>query len=222
MSRRLISLLVLLAMSVTAQGATAWKAGQHYFLIQPAQPTSTGNKIEVVEVFSYGCIACNSFYPYAEKMKAALPPNAQMVFVPASFNSAEAWPMFQRAYCTAQTLGVADKAHKAMFDAIWASDELAVIDSKTQRIKKKLPTIEDAAKFYQRVAGVPQDKFLATAKSFTVEGMVKRADQLVKVYRVDSTPTIVVNGKYRLNATTAGGVDELMELVKWLVAQETK
>ena len=130
--------------------------------------------------------------------------------------------MFQLAYVTAQTLGVADQTHDAMFNAVWQSGELAVIDPATRGIKSRLPTIEDAAKFYQAKAGVPVDKFLETAKGFTVDNKVRAAEDLVQRYRVDRTPTIVVNGKYRLHTESAGGNDQLVELVKWLVAKESK
>ena len=62
-------------------------------------------KIEVMEVFSYGCIACNGFQPVMERLTRSLPPNAQIVLVPASFNPGEAWPIFQRAYFAAWTPG---------------------------------------------------------------------------------------------------------------------
>ena len=130
--------------------------------------------------------------------------------------------MFQLAYLTAQTLGVADQTHDAMFNAVWRSGELAVIDPGTQRIKSPPPTIEDAAKFYKAQAGVPVDKFLATAKSFTVDTKVRAAEESIQRYHVDRTPTIIVNGKYRLNTESAGGNDQVVELVKWLVAKETK
>jgi protein dithiol oxidoreductase (disulfide-forming) len=99
---------------------------------------------------------------------------------------------------------------------------LAVIEPAGGRIKSRLPTIEDAAKFYQARAGVPIDKFLATAKSFSVDVKVRAAEALLVAYRVDRTPTIVVNGKYRLHTESAGGNDQLVELVKWLVAKESK
>jgi len=143
-------------------------------------------------------------------------------YLPASFNSAEDWPMFQLAYFTAQTLGVADQCHDAMFNAVWQSGELAVIDPVTRGLKSRVPTIEDAAKFYKTQAGVPVDKFLATAKSFAVDVKVRAAESLIQQYRVDRTPTIIVNGKYRLNSESAGGYDEVVELVKWLVAKESK
>jgi thiol:disulfide interchange protein DsbA len=65
-------------------------------------------KIEVREVFSYGCIACNDFQPTVEKLRHNLPSNTQMVFLSASFNPSEDWPMFQRAYLAAQSLGIAE------------------------------------------------------------------------------------------------------------------
>ena len=80
-----------------------------------------------MEVFSYGCPACFQFQPVAIKLAASLPANAKMVYLPASFNPSEDWPMFQRAYYAAQALGVADKTHDAMYDAVWKpGGELAV------------------------------------------------------------------------------------------------
>ena len=66
--------------------------------------------------------------PTMKKLKAALPANAQLVYLPASWNKAEDWPMFQRAYLTAQSLGVADKAHEPMYQAIWTTGELGVTE----------------------------------------------------------------------------------------------
>jgi thiol:disulfide interchange protein DsbA len=206
-----------------AGGAHTWTEGVNYFLINPVRPTSLPpGKVEVTEVFSYACPACNIFVPTMHKLKASLPPNAVLDYLPASFNPSEDWPMFQLAYLTAQTLGVADQTHDAMFNAVWQSGELAVIDPATRGLKSPLPTIEDAAKFYKAKAGVPVDKFLETAKSFSVDNKVRATEELLQRYRVDRTPTLVVNGKYRLNTESAGGADESVELVKWLVAKESK
>lgn len=212
-----------LAVCAPVRSAPAWTEGVNYFLIDPPHPPSLpGGKIEVTEVFSYACPACNLFVPTMHKLKTSLPPNALLDFLPAAFNSSEDWPMFQLAYLTAQTLGIADQTHDAMFNAVWQSGELAVIDQGTGRIKSRVPTIEDAAKYYKAQAGVPVDKFLATAKSFSVDVKVRAVEGLVQAYRVDRTPTIVVNGKYRLHTESAGGNDELVELVKYLVAKEGK
>jgi thiol:disulfide interchange protein DsbA len=109
-----------------------------------------------------------------------------------------------------------------MFNAVWQSGELAVVDQASGRIKSHAPTIEDAAMFYKAQAGVPVEKFLAAAKSFSVDVKVRAAESLLQAYRVDRTPTIIVNGKYRLQTESAGGNDQLVELVKWLVAKESK
>jgi thiol:disulfide interchange protein DsbA len=212
--------LILGALGTAAQAETSWQEGKHYFLIRPAQPTVTPGKVEVTEVFSYGCPACDRFYPTADRLKASLPPNAQLVFLPASFVPSEDWPMFQRAYLTAQALGVADKTHNAMFDAVWKTYELAVVDPRTQRIKSPAPTIADAAKFYARLGGVKAD-FVSASASFSVDRQMRDADKRIKSFGVDSTPTVVVNGKYRLDVGSAGGYDQVVQLVKWLVAKES-
>jgi thiol:disulfide interchange protein DsbA len=206
-----------------ARTAPTWTEGVNYFLITPARPVSAPlGKVEVTEVFSYACPACNLFVPTMHKLKATLPPNAVFDLLPASFNPSEDWPMFQLAYFTAQILGVADQTNDAMFNAVWQGGDLAVIDPATRAVKSRLPTIEDAARFYKTQAGVPVDKFLAAAKSFAVDVKVRAAEGLIQAYRVDRTPTIIVNGKYRVYVESAGGDDQLVELVKWLVAKETK
>ncbi len=211
------------AEAAPAAGTHTWTEGVNYFPIVPPHVTSLpAGKVEVTEVFSYACPACNIFQPTMKKLKASLPPNAVLDYLPAAFNPTEDWPMFQLAYCTAQSLGVADQTHDAMFNAVWQSGELAVIDPATRGIKSRVPTIEDAAQFYKAKAGVPVDKFLAASKSFSVDVKVRAAESLIQQYKVDRTPTIVVNGKYRLHLESAGGPDELVALVNWLVAKESK
>ena len=216
-----LTALALFSAAIAAQPATPmqWEAGKNYFVIDPAQPTQTPGKIEVTEVFSYGCPACNFSHTYIDALRKHLPPNAEMNFVPASFNSAEDWVVFQRAYLTAKALGIAEKSHDAMFDAVWKTKDLGIYDA-NNRIKSPLPTIEDVAKFYAKY-GVKPDQFVATANSFTINTRMKQADAYVKATGVDQTPTIVVNGKYRLTTVSAGGSwDKAEQLVLFLVNKE--
>jgi thiol:disulfide interchange protein DsbA len=211
-----------LAASISAHAAQVWTEGVNYFLIQPARiPAVPAGKVEVTEVFSYACPACNIFQPAMHKLKQAMPPNVVVDYLPAAFNPAEDWPMFQLAYVTAQLLGVDQQTHDAMFDAVWKGGDLSITDS-SRGLKTHLPTIEDAAKFYSQHAGVPVDKFLATSKSFSADLKVRTDQELMVAYKVDRTPTIIVNGKYRLHVESAGGTDQLIDLVKYLVAKETK
>ncbi len=213
----------LLALANVEAADAPWVQGTHYFLIQPAQATDVpAGKVEVVEVFSYGCPACFAFYPYVNQLKAALPPQAQLKYLPASWHPEEDWTVFQRAFLAAQTLGIAERTHDAMFDAIWKTGELAIIDPKTNRLKNPLPSITDVAKFYNRVARIKQEEFLAVANSFGVASAMTRADAKIKAYKADQTPTIIVNGKYRVTPNSAGGAQQLIDLVKWLVAKESR
>ena len=205
-----------------AKDVPVWKEGTNYFLIVPPQQTSVGRgKVEVTEVFSYGCPVCARYLPDMNKLKSSLPANVVFDYVPASFNPYEDWPMFQRAYLTAQVLGVADRAHDAMFDAIWKTGELSIIDPSSGQLKSQLPTIADAARFYHRTTGVSETDFIGAAQSMGVNTRVGQAEALVTRYGVSGTPTIVVNGKYRMDIASAGDADKLIELVKWLVAKES-
>ncbi len=224
MSRSLTAFLALtavLAMAASAQAAD-WVPGKQYSVIPQAQRTNVApGKVEVMEVFSYGCPHCSQFRPVMKKLKAALPANVQFVYLPASWNAAENWPTFQRAYLTAQSLGVADKGHDAMFDAIWNTGELAVLETDGRSLKKTLPTIEDIARLYQRVAGVKPADFVAASKSFGVDLKMRQADSQIVAMQVPATPTLVVNGKYRVNNENLENPDQIVELVKFLVAKES-
>lgn len=198
-----------------------WVEGKHYFRIDPVQPTSSPGKIEVTEVFSYGCPACFQFHGVVDELAKSLPKGAVMTYTPASFRPDENWPLLQRAYLTAQALGVDKQSHDAVFDAVFKSGELGIMDQQSGKPKapSAWPTINDVAKFYTKY-GVKADEFVATANSFTINTKMKRADELIRAYEVDSTPTIVVNGKYRLTPITAGGYPQAVELTQWLVSKE--
>ena len=211
-----------LAVAMPTHGAEQWTEGVNYFLIQPARtPQQPAGKVRVTEVFSYACPACNIFQPTMHKLKQAMPANVVVDYLPAAFNTAEDWPMFQLAYVTAQILGVDQQTHDAMFDAVWKGGDLSITDS-TRGLKSRMPTIEDAAKFYNQRAGVPVEKFIATSKSFSADLKVRTDEELMTACKVDRTPTIVVNGKYRMQVESAGGNDQLIDLVKYLVAKESK
>jgi thiol:disulfide interchange protein DsbA len=223
MTRLALSLLLvtLLLLPPGARGAT-WSEGTHYVRLAPPQQTTVpAGKVEVLEVFSYACPACNAYQPVMEKLRRALPSNAQLAFLPAAFNPSEDWPMFQRAYFAAQALGVAERTHQAMFDAVWKTGELAVTTPGTNRLKDPLPSIADAARFYARVAGVDPQQFLAMAKSFSIDSKIRAADAQILAMHVDSTPTLIVNGKYRVVRDSIPDNDQLIELVKYLVARES-
>jgi thiol:disulfide interchange protein DsbA len=215
-------LLPLAAATQAAEPPSPWEAGKHYFVIDPPQRGNADGKVEVTEVFSYGCPACNFAHTFVDEIRKRLPANAVMTFVPASFKPNEDWPMFQRAYLTAQVLGIADKAHNAMFDAVWKTDApLAIMNADGRTLKNPLPTIEDAAKFYEPY-GVKAADFVGTANSFAITTKMKQADAYVHATGTDSTPTFIVAGKYRMTYVTAGNDWKLLEqLIHYLVRKES-
>jgi thiol:disulfide interchange protein DsbA len=167
--------------------ATQWEEGKNYFVIDPPQPTATGDRVEVLEVFSYACPHCAHFQPYAEQLKQSLPAGAVFGY-------------------TAESLGVVDETHQALFDAL-------------HRDHLPMRSIDELAGFYAE-HGVDRAKFLATASSFEVESKLSRAAEIVRKDGVDGTPSIVVDGKYRVTGQSAGGYPQLIELVDWLAKKE--
>lgn len=219
LSVRALAAALLACTAAAAFGAQPpWIEGRHYVSIEPAVPVQVpAGKVEVVEVFSFGCPACNQFQPIMKEIVAGLPANAQVVYVPASWNAAESWPLFQRAFFTAQALGIEAQTHDLMYDAIWKTGELAIVDPVTHQLKVPQPTIGLIARFFARTAGVTQQAVLDAAKSFAVDMKMMEADQLVKAYGVEGTPTLIVAGKYRINNSSVRSVEELAALVHYLV-----
>jgi thiol:disulfide interchange protein DsbA len=200
-----------------------WVEGKDYFRIDPAQPKYIPtDKIEVVEVFSYACPACWQFHGTMDRIEhGLLPPDAVVHYLPAAFIPSENWPVYQRAFFAAEALGVRAKAHDAFFDATWKTGETASFDLSLGRPKPKAawPTIDNIAKFYARF-GVDPKEFAAMANSFSINMKMKQADDLIRAYGVNGTPTIVVDGKYRFSPHDVGSAQRAIELTQWLVAKE--
>jgi protein dithiol oxidoreductase (disulfide-forming) len=199
MLQRRLMVLALLLIGTPALAQLRWREGVHYSVIPDAAVARVGapaGKIEVIEVFSYGCTYCNKARGDIARLAAGLPADAVMTYVHASFLPTEAWPMFQRAYYTARKLGIAEATHDAMFRAIWETGEIPLVDIATGTLRRPSPTIEDAAKFYARASKVTAAQFLQVAKSPEIDQAMQDADILVKQWRVPGTPSLVVNGRY--------------------------
>lgn len=194
----------LASVSAFAQaGVEPYQAGTHYFPIDPPQPTSSGDKVEVLEVFSYACIHCAHFEPYVQSWKQKMPASASFVYMPAIFNPS--WETMARAYYAGEVLGVADKAHQDLFDGV--------------HVRRDVRNLEDIAKIYAKY-GKTEQQFLDATKSFGVEMKINRAKQMVPRYGVDGTPSVIVAGKYRVTGGSAGGMDKIFDVVNFLVAKE--
>lgn len=182
---------------------TKWVAGTHYFAVDPPVATAPG-KVEVVEVFSYSCPHCAHFQPYADELKSKLPKGVSFSYLPAVFHPQ--WEPFARAFYTAESMGVLDKIHQATFDAL-------------HRDHKQLDSIASIAAFYASL-GVDEKAFLSTAQSFVIEGKLASSQSQLQKYGIDGTPSIIVNGKYRVTGQSAGGLPQMVELTLFLAQKE--
>ncbi len=200
--------LVALAWVTAASHAAAQSGGLdiegRYELLQPPQLTETGDRIEVVEVFWYGCPHCYTFLPVMEAYDIAKPEYVEVRRLPAIFR--EGWAAHARAFYTAMLLGVVDRTHRPLFEEIH---------------ERRNPTDhrEALAAFFER-QGVDRTTFEQTYDSFAVESMVRKSILMQQRYGITGTPSVVVNGKYRVTSRLAGGQDNVIRVVAALVEKE--
>ncbi|WP_206862376.1 thiol:disulfide interchange protein DsbA/DsbL [Lysobacter changpingensis] len=194
------------AAAATPPQGPAPVAGTDYVEVAGGQPYEpTGGKIEVVEVFGYTCPHCAHFEPLVESWKAKQPADVKFIALAAPFGGY--WEPYAKAFYTAQTMGVLDKTHQAVFNAIHVDRTLPV---------QPLPTNEQIGAFYGKY-GVDAKQFASTMSSFAIDAKMKRAGQFIARSGVDSTPTMVINGKYRI---TGKGFEDTLRIADHLVAQE--
>ena len=186
-------------------------AGTDYVEIAGGQPfDTTDGRIEIAEVFGYVCPFCAAVQPTVSAMKAKLPPDVHMVYVPAAFGAM--WDNYAKAYYTAEAMGLADRTHDAMFRAIH-------ID-KTLKGERGMDTPEEIAAFYAAYGADPK-QFLSSMSSFAIAAKVNRGKQYILGAFTNgdspSTPTFIVNGKYRVKGKT---VDDMFRVLNQLVVAE--
>lgn len=187
--------------------ASGLVAGRDYDEIAGGQPFEPLNgKIEVVEVFNYVCPACAAFQPLVNSWKPRLPADVRFTYVPAAFGPR--WDPYVRAYYAAEAMGIADRTHDAMFNALHIERSL-----KGERGEDSPAEI---AAFYGK-QGVDAKQFASTMASFAVNSKFNRAKQFIVRSQANSTPTLIVNGKYRVKGTS---FENMLENASALIARE--
>ena len=190
---------------MTAQAADVpLEAGKTYVELTNPVPVSVPGKIEVVELFWYGCPHCYAFEPTINPWAEKLPSDVNFKRIPAMFGGP--WDAHGQLFLTLEAMGVEHKVHNAVFDAI-------------QKQGKRLTKSDEMADFVA-TQGVDKDKFLATFNSFAIQGQIKQAKELAQKYGVQGVPTLIVNGKYRFDLGTAGGPEAVLNVADQLIAKE--
>lgn len=187
---------------LVSAAATAQSSG--YTTLNPPVPTSAQEGVEVREFFSYACPACAAFEPHLSAWLQQAPESIKLVRVPVVFN--ESWQPFAKAYYAAEALGVLEQIHQPLFAALHGK-------------KRRLSSEKDLIKFFVE-QGVPKEQAENAFNSFRVDMQLRQGTQAMRNYRVDSTPTVVIAGKYVVTPRNAGGYAEAVALIDRLVRQE--
>lgn len=175
-----------------------------YQKLPSPQPTSDPDRVEVVEVFWYGCPHCNRLQPYLEQWTATLPDHVRFVRMPAIFD--DVWELHARAYYTAEALGILDDIHEEIFSAIHNEG-------------RSLGTIDDIRAFFVE-RGVSEGDFDKHARSFSVQSGLQRSLVMQGRYALRGVPALIVNGRFLVSGATAGSYPKLFEVVDALIARE--
>ncbi len=189
-----------------------WQAGTHYTLVEkPQPPTAAKGKVEVDEVFWYGCGHCYKLDPTLETWNQGKAAYVEFVRVPVVWGPVHR--QHAKLFYVLQALGRTD-LHTTVFDAIHRDGNMlaAYTDEEARAIQRT---------FLQQ-HGVTAKAFDDAYDSMPVASSLARAEQLTKAYDVASVPLIIVNGKYLTSVSQAGSAEQLITLINDLAASEKR
>ena len=178
--------------------------GRNYVTLNSPVPTAQPEKIEVVELFWYGCPHCYQLEAAINPWSVDLPEDVNFVRVPAMFGGI--WNVHGQLFYTLETMKADSSVHSSIFDALHNSG-------------RKLSSVDDIAKFVAE-QGVDKDQFMKTWNSFSVKSQMEKAKKLALAYQISGVPAMVINGKYRFDIGMAGGLQETVDVADALIQKE--
>ena len=181
-----------------------FRAGVHYELLDNPTKVRDPSKIEVTEVFWFGCNHCYALEPYIARWKRDIPLDVTFIKSPATWN--DMLKTHARIYYTAKALGIEQQFVPAAFNTI--------------QNEGKMLTGNTELEYYFRGFDVEKDRYKAVSTSFGVRNAVDQADKKMKDWKVTGVPSLVVNGKYKVAASRSVRTDELFDVVDFLIEKE--
>ena len=184
--------------------AQEFQAGRHYRNLVPRVPTGLPEgRIQVVEIFWYGCPHCYNFAPYVHDWIPTLPEHVEFSHLPAPFN--DLWALHARVFFAARALGILDDFHMAFFHALHAqgrnlNSESAILRFVDQR-------------------GIDADAFRDTMRSEQTAEALHEASLLVQAFQVEGVPSMVYDGRAMVSAGMAGGHPQVLQVMDYLIEQ---
>lgn len=185
--------------------AADYEAGVHYDVLDEPVAVLSDGKVHVEEAFWYGCPHCFHLEDAVKPWAAALPEDVKFSRVPAMFG--RAWISHAQLYYTAEVLGVLEQVHEKIFRAINLE-------------KKRLLGESKQRDFLVEHAGISEKDFDKAYESFAVKSRMKQGDKRIRSFKISGVPALVVNGKYVVSASTAGGQENMTKVVDFLINKE--
>lgn len=209
MKTSIIKSLAILMLSLSTAGistlamAEAPKIGAQFDAV--AQPIATDNaaKIEVMEIFWYGCIHCYQMDAPLTAWVKKLPSDVYFKRLPGLPNPS--WAPMAKAFYAMETLGVAEKLHTPLFDAVNKSKTLNPTDEKA------------AIAWVTQQSGMDKLKVEQAFKSFTINTNLNRAAQIFRASGATGVPSLVIDGKYITSSTMSGGNEQALKVADYII-----
>jgi len=205
MKKILLTLLMFLSFPLLAAEP---QIGTNFEKTVQVMPTDNKNKIEVMELFWYGCIHCYQMDPMLNEWAKKLPKDVYFKRVPAI--PRPEWAAMARAFYAMEALGVSEKLHTAIFDAVHKektlnpSDEKAILEWVTLK------------------SGLDRKKVEEAFNSFSMNATLNRAAQMFRAAGATGVPSLVIDGKYITSSTMAGGNNEALKITDDIIANIRK
>lgn len=205
-----LTALAFTAMAALSPSASFGQANPPYFTIAKPEKWTATRKIEVTEVFTYACGHCAEFQPLVTAWRKKLDTKkVEFAYIPAPYDRRDS--DLARGFFAAEKLGAVEKTHQQVFDALHKNGI-------------RIQSFADVAALYSRL-GLSPVEFNQAAKAPEMEAKLRRTFELMVKYQIDSTPTLIVDGRYRITADTAGSHENMLkivdELIKTLSTQPT-
>ena len=186
--------------------AEEYVAGRHYEILDSPSVTRDPSKVEVVEVFWFGCNHCYALESYILPWKKTLPKDVDYWKSHATWNPT--LKIHARLFYSAKALGIEDKIVPGAFTAIQREGRFLTGNSELE--------------YFFKGFGVEKEKYLSVSNSFGVNNAVKQADNRMRQWTITGVPTLIVNGKYKVSGTREVGTDRLLDVVDFLIEKEKR
>ncbi len=189
---------------LSSVNAEEYKEGLHYEVLDKPTPTRNANRIEVVELFWFSCSHCYSFEFYINDWKKKLTKDIDFWKSHVTWNATA--KIHARIYYIAQALGIEEEVVAAAFNSIHQ--------------EKRFLTGETELEYFFNGFGIDKERYKAIKNSFGIENSINQADRRMRRWEISAVPNIIINGKYKVSPNNKLGINQLLDVVDFLVEKE--